>query len=258
MSLIEPRPELASSPLVQAPDALEELVRAPNRTLDLEELERPDYRYILERMDAILEATPGAYLHPGKRWEYPWALEQAELRAGERVLDAGCGRSIFPLYLAAAGMDVTALDLDLDDGLARPLGLRVDWAPGDLTEMPLPDQTFDAVFCISVIEHLPDASIPRAVAELHRVLKPGGRLLLTTDFCDDAAAEIWYEGPDGRFRVDWGVFDEERLRAFILAAPGFALAGPLDLTVDWVRVKPRMRAYHGYPYTSVGLQLVKL
>ena len=230
---------------------------APNRTLDLAELERPAYRRVLERMDALLARTPGAYLHPGKRWEYPWALERAQLRPGERVLDAGCGRSVFPLYLADAGLRTTALDLELDPALAAPLRLELDWRTGDLTALPLPDRAFDAVFCISVIEHLPEARIPGALAELRRVLRPGGRLLLTTDFYDDAAAPIWYEGADRRFRVDWGVFDEPRLRRFILSAPGFRVEGAVDLGVDWATVKPCMREYHGYPYTSVGVKLVR-
>ncbi len=257
MSPIEPRQALGASPLAQRAHG-DELPPAPNRTLDLAELERPDYRYVLARLDAILEATPTAWLHPSKRWEYPWALESAALRPGESVLDAGCGRSVLPLYLAGAGMRVSALDLELDHTLAHPLGLAVDWVPGDLTAIPLPDGAFDAAFCISVIEHLPEATVAQALAELCRVLRPGGRLLLTTDYFDDAAAEIWYEGDDGRRRIDWRVFDEPRLRGHILAAPGFVLEGTIDLTVDWERAKPRMRDFHGYPYTSVGVKLVRV
>lgn len=56
--------------------------------------------------------------------------------------------------------------------------------------------------------------------EMRRVLKPGGRLLLTTDYYEDADATIWYSGP-GRdaFRVDWGFFDEERLRRWCWTHP---------------------------------------
>ncbi len=250
-SAAPPAPQATSSSAIPAE-------RAPNRVLDLAELERPDYRAVLERMDLLLARAPGAYLHPGKRWEYPWALERAGLIPGERVLDAGCGRSVFPLYLAALGVRATALDLDLDPRLGEPLDLPVGWVPGDLTAMPLPDGAFDAVFCISVIEHLPEACIPVAMSELRRVLRPGGRLLLTTDFYDDATAELWCEGPDRRFRVDWGVFDESRLSRFILEAPGFRVDGAVDLRVDWPAVKPRMRQYHGYPYTSVGVKLVRV
>ncbi len=231
--------------------------RAPNRPLDLAELERPDYRGALARMDALLATAPGTYLHPSKRWEYPWALERAALLPAEHVLDAGCGRSIFPLYLAELACEVTALDLELDppDGM---LAQRVCWTTGDLTRLPLADESFDAVFCISVIEHLPEPAITVAMTELRRVLRPGGRLLLTTDFYDDASAEIWYEGPDRRFRVDWGFFDEARLRRLILQAPGLVPEGAVDLAVDWTRTKPAMRTYHGYPYTSIGVKLLRL
>lgn len=117
----------------------------------------------------------------------------------------------------------------------------------DMTRMPLPADTFDAVFCVSVIEHLPEEAIPVAFAELRRILRPGAPLLLTTDYYEDAAAEIWHRRPGREFRVDWGVFDEERLRRLILQAPGWRLEGELDLDVDCSEVKPRMLEYHGYP-----------
>ncbi len=54
------------------------------------------------------------------------------------------------------------------------------------------------------------------------------------------------------------MFDEPRLTRFILDAPGFRVDGAVDLRVDWPAVKPRMRRYHGYPYTSVGVKLVRV
>ncbi len=231
--------------------------RAPNRTLDLGELERPDYRRVVEEMDGMVARERGAYIHPSKRWEYPWALERAALAAGSRVLDAGSGASIFPVYLARRGHAVTALDVEVAHRLGGAHEVRVEYVTGDLTALPFEDAAFDAAFCISVIEHLPGDRIPRALGELRRVVRAGGRLLLTTDFYRDAAAEIWHESPERRFRVDWGVFDEARLRRLVLEAPGWGVDGALDVSVDWDRVSPRMRRYHGYPYTSVGVALVK-
>ena len=77
--------------------------RAPNRLLDLAELESPPFQAVLARLDELLARNGGAYLHPSKRWEYPWALERAQLAPGSRVLDVGCGASIFPIHLAAEG-----------------------------------------------------------------------------------------------------------------------------------------------------------
>ncbi|HET7321899.1 MAG TPA: class I SAM-dependent methyltransferase [Longimicrobiaceae bacterium] len=230
---------------------------APNRLLDLDELRAADYRSVLEEMDALVAQEGVSYLHPGKRWEYPWALERADLEPGSRVLDAGSGDSIFPIYLARHGYRVTAVDLAFSGTLDALHGVDVDYVRADLTSLPQPDESFDAVFCISVIEHLPEGRIPFAMQQMRRVLKPGGRLLLTTDYYRDAEEEVWYEGPDRRFRVDWGFFDEARLRRLILGAPGFRLEGELDLAVDWETTSARMREYHGYPYTSVGVALVK-
>lgn len=241
---------------MDAPDPSPTAV-APNRVLDLAELQRPGFRRVLEEMDRLVARDPVSYLHPGKRWEYPWALERAALRAGSRVLDVGAGDSIFPVYLAARGHRVTAVDLKFDGSLGERHGVPIDYVPADMTAMPLPSETFDAIFCISVIEHLPDEAVPAALSEMHRVLRPGAPLLLTTDYYDDAASEIWHRSPDLEFRVDWRVFDEDRLRRLILDAPGWRLEGELDLDVDWDEVKPRMRDYHGYPYTSVGIKLIR-
>lgn len=230
----------------------------PNRLLDLAELERPSFRRVLADMDRMVAADPISYLHPGKRWEYPWALErgEAELAEGARVLDVGAGDSIFPVYLASRGFDVTAVDVAFDGSLAAHHGVDVTYVRADMSRMPLPAGSFDVVFCISVIEHLPETAVPRALAEMRRVVRPGGALLLTTDYYEDAEAEIWHRSAEREFQVDWRVFDEERLRRLILDDPAWRLDGELDLRVDWDRVKPTMRRYHGYPYTSVGLKLV--
>lgn len=230
---------------------------APNRTLSLAELERADYRRRLEVLDAMVAREPGSYLHPSKRWEYPWALERAGLEGEQRILDAGSGASIFPVYLASQGHRVSAVDVGVERRLGAGHGVRVEYVAGDLTALPFEDAAFDVAFCISVIEHLPEARIDLAMSELQRVLRAGGRLVLTTDYYHDAGAEIWYEGPDRSFRVDWGVFDEPRLRRFILEVPGFHVDGAIDLEVDWEQTVRTMRRFHGYPYTSVGVALVK-
>lgn len=229
---------------------------APNRTLDLKELERPRFRRVLAELEAVRREVPGSYLHPSKRWEYPWALERAQLSPGDRVLDAGCGASVFPVFLARSGFRTAGLDLT-EPGPPGGRSLGVGYVRGDLGRLPFAERSFDALFCISVIEHLPEDGATAALAELARVLRPGGRLLLTTDFYADAEAELWYRGPDGRFPVRWNVFDESRLRRTIDAAPGLRLSGELELDVDWEMVRPRMRRFHGYPYTSVGVTLVR-
>ena len=147
-----------------------------------------------------------------------WALERADLEPGARVLDVGSGDSIFPVYLARSGHRVSAVDLELDGSLGRRHRVPIHYILADMTALPFDAASFDAVFCISVIEHLPEPRIAGALEEMRRVLRPGSPLLLTTDYYHDADAEIWHRSPGLEFRVDWGVFDEPRLRRLILGS----------------------------------------
>ncbi|MEX0730362.1 MAG: class I SAM-dependent methyltransferase [Aquisalimonadaceae bacterium] len=232
--------------------------RAPNRLMDLRELREPWFAGILRRLDALTEQESISYLHPSKRWEYPWALDRAHLHPHSRVLDAGCGASIFPVFLARLGHRVTAVDLSVPTGLNAFHQVDVNYVPAAITELPFADNSFDAVFCISVIEHLGHQGVAAALRELRRVLRPGRLLLVTTDYYEDADARLWYEGEGRRFPVDWAFFDEQRLRRHLLQAPGLAVSGDIDLNADWERIRAEMRRFHGYPYTSVGVALEKV
>ncbi|MBD3240294.1 MAG: methyltransferase domain-containing protein [Chitinivibrionales bacterium] len=230
---------------------------APNRTLDLRDLHRQSYRSVLDSMERLLRRERWAYLHPSKRWEYPWALERAQLFPGARVLDAGCGSSIFPIYLAAQGYAVSATDINLPREPMRSGACAVHYVEADLGALPVRAESFDAVFCVSVLEHLPRTAMLHALGELQRVLRPGGRCLVTTDFYEDADEPLRYDGPGEPFAVDWNVFDEHRLRVLIDGARGLRLEGALDLQVNWQETRARMRQFHGYPYTSVGIGFTK-
>lgn len=70
------------------------------------------------------------------------------------MLDVGCGDSIFPVYLASLGHGVTAVDLEFTTSLELH-GVPTEYVRADLTALPMEDEEFDAVFCISVVEHLP-------------------------------------------------------------------------------------------------------
>ncbi len=119
-------------------------------------------------------------------------VDPAELgvRPGDRVLDLGCGggRHAFALFKAGCrvvALDRSASDLVEVDVMFRALRLAGEPPPGarasavraDAYALPFPDDAFDAVVAAEVLEHLPDDG--RAVAELVRVLRPGGRLAVT-------------------------------------------------------------------------------
>jgi len=100
----------------------------------------------------------------------------AELKAGARVLELGCGTGIFTRQWAAAGADLLAVDISLDllrAGAAEEAGGPVRRAVMDAEALGLRAGAFDAVVGVSVLHHL---DLPHALAEIHRVLRPGGRI----------------------------------------------------------------------------------
>jgi SAM-dependent methyltransferase len=127
-----------------------------------------------------------ALSHYSRQWEYPYAWANLTGAHG-RVLDAGSGFTFFPFLLAAAGFDVDCCDGDDSLGLAVRFsqagaltGCRPRFTDCSLTAMSYPEGAFDAVVCISVLEH----AGPQRTAILENlayVLKPGGRLVVTFD-----------------------------------------------------------------------------
>ena len=109
-------------------------------------------------------------------------LERLFLRhfaAGSRVLDAGCGRSLFTEIRPDWPFGIVAADVDLDLLAARKAEFpAVRWVVGDAHPLPFRDSTFDGLFAGELVEHLPDPVA--GVDEFRRVLKPGGTLVLTT------------------------------------------------------------------------------
>lgn len=163
-----------------------------------------------------------------RQWEYPFVaahLREAHETSGGPVLDAGAGFTFFPFHLVESGAvdSIDCLDFDasfapLYAAAARP---AIRFVEGSLTAIPAPDASYGAVYCISVLEHLPDPAA--ALDEILRVLRPGGLLLATFDVAADERAPI---GP----RVARALLDR------ILAA-----ADPVDAAfephapIDWSR-----------------------
>jgi len=95
--------------------------------------------------------------------------------SGRDILEAGCGTGL--LLAEAARIGRSAVGFDLSHGmlsLAHERGLAV--VQGSLAHIPLPDASVDLVYCMKVLAHVPP--IQQAIAELARVTRPGGHLLL--------------------------------------------------------------------------------
>ncbi|MDR2998129.1 MAG: methyltransferase domain-containing protein [Microbacterium sp.] len=111
-------------------------------------------------------------------YERPAMIDLAGDVRGRRILDAGCGSGPLSAALRERGAEMTGIDGSpamLDLARAR-LGADVPLQLADLAEpLPFPDDSFDDVVASLVLHYLPDWAA--ALAELRRVLKPGGRLI---------------------------------------------------------------------------------
>ncbi|HEY5645874.1 MAG TPA: class I SAM-dependent methyltransferase, partial [Pseudomonadales bacterium] len=138
------------------------------------------------------------------------------LKAGDRVLDLGCGegRHAITAYLEGA-VDVIGLDLSLADlgtagGRFREFrdptdaSRSVNFACGSGLALPFRDATFDKVICAEVLEHIPDYFA--MLKEIQRVLKPGGQLVVSVPrygpewICWQLSA-AYHEVPGGHVRI---------------------------------------------------------
>ncbi len=108
-----------------------------------------------------------------------------ELPAGLRILDAGAGELRFKPF--CSHLEYVAQDFGEYDGSGDSKGLQTGkWdnsrldIVSDITEIPVSDSSFDVILCSEVFEHIPDAVA--ALKEFSRILKPGGKLILTSPF----------------------------------------------------------------------------
>jgi 2-polyprenyl-6-hydroxyphenyl methylase / 3-demethylubiquinone-9 3-methyltransferase len=103
---------------------------------------------------------------------------------GRRVLDLGCGGGLTIVCLAQRGATVVGVDLSRASLRVASCHTRGDRHPASVfacaraESLPFVDASFDVVWCTDVLEHLPD--LPTAIAQIARVLKPGGLFLYDT------------------------------------------------------------------------------
>ena len=125
----------------------------------------------------------------------PWVLEGRRL--GDEVLEVGAGPGLVTDHLRRRACRVVAVELDLQ--LAAALGRRlaggnVEVVAADASALPFRDGSFSAVACFTMLHHVPSLGAQdRMLAELRRVLRPGG-VLVGTDGTDTPARRDLHRG----------------------------------------------------------------
>lgn len=218
--------------------------------------------------------------HKGNRaWEYGLLLSHVSLKPGLRVLDVGSGGSALPFYLTQQGLDVIAFDLKTpierpNDNLLSSYGNTI-YQYGSVLKLPFRNNYFDLVLCLSTIEHLDyDPStrrvfpyhlflkrIRRALSEIVRVLKPNGRLFLTSDAYlpefqknDRYSLSPLYHGKIGAaFRIE----DFEDTFIHTLTDIGCSLIGQAQFNFDDLRRHIDRSNYRGRYFTTFALYAQK-
>lgn len=132
------------------------------------------------------EDNPLNLLHgsctPGRMGYFRNVLGRLGAASG-RALDVGCGAGFISEELARAGFEVTGIDpspvaIDAARSHAVVSGLDIRYVVGAGERLPFADGSFDVAFCCDVLEHVSD--VERVVAEIARVLRPGGAFLYDT------------------------------------------------------------------------------
>lgn len=129
-------------------------------------------------------------------------LDVLALRAGERVVDLGCGPGLLSLQMAERVGSAGAIQcIDASESMvamARRRCAPMKWVEprvGDVASLPYSDHSFDAGVCTQVYEYVPD--VDRALSELYRVLKPGARaVIIDTDW----ESSVWHSSDSARMR----------------------------------------------------------
>ena len=156
----------------------------------------PEFQKMLDRRNAALNA---AHLLP-------------HLKPGMRLIDLGCGPGTISVGLAQAvapgalqGIDMEESQIEIARAAAAAGGHdNATFQTGDATELPFEDDSFDVVHCHALLNHAPDTQA--VLAEVRRVLKPGGLFAAREVFGDSAFLEPALKiGGLGGDRV-WGTF----------------------------------------------------
>lgn len=225
---------------------------------NLAEMFSPEFAEFAEQIhDFAQQHGLATYDRSPRTWELPrlWHAGLATMEwKGKHLVDLGSEISPWPWWIAKQGAKVTLVEIRRDwvslwDRLRRELGVDVGWVFTESDAIPLPDGCADVVSSVSVIEHQRDKML--AMAELERVLRPGGTLALSCDIFEHGLGMTYPEW-NGR-ALGAAEFDD------LLARHGSLQGARPAATWNWPDVRPflawfhRTAPHHNYAMAAVVL-----
>jgi ubiquinone/menaquinone biosynthesis C-methylase UbiE len=168
-----------------------DLERFSNRFLGVNSAVLPKYKRVSDPLHAW-----------SRLWEYPYCHEMITSFAQRsssslKILDAGSGWTFFPYYLAHECSFASLHCCDIDHALSyffaysnKKMDQKVSFRVADLRSLDYESQSFDAVYCISVLEHLLPADRNKAILQFKRVLRKDGLLIVSFDISLDGSQSM--------------------------------------------------------------------
>lgn len=197
-------------------------------------------------------------------WEYCVCIYNSRVSKifNNHILDIGSGGSILPIYLSLLGNYVTVCDLPSSGKYKKTIEyirqykekfktINIDWDYEDARNLSYFDNKFDIIFCVSVLEHIPNDEDIKAFKEIYRILKPGGIFVGTVDF--KRKGELAATDKD----IGQGFYDKDILMDRIQST-NFKLDGITNYDLNrkqWANIKDTPPI--GQDYTMASFRLVK-
>ena len=173
-------------------------------------------------------------------------LDVAVLFGDQKLLDVGCGTGTLAIQAArragpgqVAGVDPAPRQIARARSKARQAGLDIDFQPGVIEKLPFPDAAFETVTCTLMMHHLPDELKRQGMAEIVRVLKPQGRLVVADFDYADGHQEITEPAKKGYGGTD--------------ALPAVVReAGLIEISIDRIAFARQHRGWSGASVISAA------